>query len=444
MPPSTKALEEKGKILLWPVAATRALALFFIILLSSPLLLPAGFLLFSCPRLFLPFPFLRMVTLAHAKSASRPRRGIVRSSWIWKNTGGHNGVWHTGNRHNRVRPAFNKQLPIYNWWVRLLGPSARPGSREGTGWREWRRERGWMNNADKMPIRAPKRRGPCSANYLPLLMMIVLMQSPNTLPPPCNPSPCLNLTFTQLPLLLPDSPQQRERLNCFYRCTMEDFRSASKRLIKDNTIAFIYFVYSCRTLRRCHLFFTSRSALGTALHSEDRLFIQLWKCIIWLFLLNIFLILYYYLISHVKVTFSEFEFLFQYLRRALLSPAPHFVSFIWFCRGRAGRRSPSEIQINQGPLLSRFHSLQGHPDYTRLRCVFECVPSPLRISIQLWRSGGELKAARRYDGQAKRSPALRCIWIGSLRYVKTERRRGEALWPQGSEGRGTCGARADC
>ena len=157
-----------------------------------------------------------------------------------------------------------------------------------------------------------------------------------------------------------------------------------------------------------------------------------------------FLILYYCLIDHVEVTFSDFEFLFQCLHRAPLSPAPRFVSFILFCRGRAGRRSPSEIQINQGPLLSRSHSLQGHPDYTRLRCVFECAPSPLRISIQLWRSGGELKAARRYDGQAKRSPALHCIWIGSLRYVKTERRRGEALWPQGSEGRGTCGARADC
>lgn len=51
-----------------------------------------------------------------------------------------------------------------------------------------------MNNADKMPIRVPKRRGPPSANYLPLLMMFMLMLSPNTLltpiiPPPCTPMP---------------------------------------------------------------------------------------------------------------------------------------------------------------------------------------------------------------------------------------------------------------
>lgn len=67
-----------------------------------------------------------------------------------------------------------------------------------------------MNNADKMPIRAPKRRGSRSGNYLPLLMMIILMLSPDTLLA-VAPPPCLNLTFTQLPLHLrhaPRSPKQ--------------------------------------------------------------------------------------------------------------------------------------------------------------------------------------------------------------------------------------------
>lgn len=63
----------------------------------------------------------------------------------------------------------------------------------------------------------------------------------------------------------------------------------------------------------------------------------------------------------------------------------HFDSFIVFCRGsrgvswwyggrgHRGHRSSFELQINQGPLSGSFHSVQGHPDYTRLKCVFECV-----------------------------------------------------------------------
>lgn len=91
--------------------------------------------------------------------------------------------------------------------------------------------------------------------------------------------------------------------------------------------------------------------------------------------------------------------------------------------GHSGRRSSFELQINQGPLFGGFHSVQGHPDYTRLKCAFECVCMQRDL-----RGGGggsgvvargglslvglaynsdrarELKAAQRYDGQAKWSP----------------------------------------
>lgn len=85
-----------------------------------------------------------------------------------------------------------------------------------------------MNNADKMPIRALKRRGPCSANYLPLLMMIILMLSLNTLltptiPPPCTPTPKPDI-YTAAPaphqcVLLLNPPKQMKESTVFRCCS---------------------------------------------------------------------------------------------------------------------------------------------------------------------------------------------------------------------------------
>lgn len=91
-----------------------------------------------------------------------------------------------------------------------------------------------------------------------------------------------------------------------------------------------------------------------------------------------------------------------------------------------GHRSSFETQINQGPLFSSFFlSVQGHPDYTRLKCV--CVEVRVhaeRPEREEWgREGGltpvglaynsdrarELKPTQRNDGPSKMVPALRCI-----------------------------------
>lgn len=137
-------------------------------------------------------------------------------------------------------------------------------------------------------------------------------------------------------------------------------------------------------------------------------------------------------------------------------------------QGWRGAQWPSlssfELQINQGLL---FRTFPFSPRSPRLHKVKVCVHAdrPEGGWVGWWRREGllslvglaynsdrarELKAAQRYDGQAKRPPASRSLPYLN-RYVKTERRRGKALWPLGSEvgggagrGRGTCGAQTDC
>lgn len=192
-----------------------------------------------------------------------------------------------------------------------------------------------------MPIRVPKRRGPPSANYLPLLMMFMLMLSPNTLltpiiPPPCTPMPESDIYPAALAL---------------HQCSLT---RKYRRLRSHLVFYFILFYF------------------GGGRGGGSRRFFR-WQD----------------------------------------------------GGGHSGHRFAFELQINQGPLSlsSSFHSVQGHPDYTRLKCVFECVCMQKRPGVEV-REGGwaaglslvglaynsyrarELKAAQRYDGQAKWSPAL--------------------------------------
>lgn len=81
--------------------------------------------------------------------------------------------------------------------------------------------------------------------------------------------------------------------------------------------------------------------------------------------------------------------------------------------GHSGHRSSFELQINQGLFPSSSHLVQGHPDYTRLKCVCVCVFECVSMQRDLEGGGGlllvglaynsdrarELKAVR-YDGQA--------------------------------------------
>lgn len=142
-----------------------------------------------------------------------------------------------GNRHNRVRPAFNKQLPIYNRWVRLLRP-LHPSWVERGNRRERLRERGrwrgWMNNADKMPIRASKRKGPTLRQLPPSTNDDHL----RALPRRAAPQPrCLNMTFTQQPPRRPDT-------------SCSPTRQISRRQECGNSLSPLHWVALCKIISK--------------------------------------------------------------------------------------------------------------------------------------------------------------------------------------------------
>lgn len=140
-----------------------------------------------------------MLAIASARTASHPQQGIVGSFRIWKrNTDALLcSMWVIGIR--------GSCLHLINNYPSIIDESWSSGPPLSLVWEnKTPKDRRWMNNADKMPIRVLKSREPCSANYPYWIMMITLMLSHIT---PQH----LNVTFN-----LPRSGAHQNRNSFFF------------------------------------------------------------------------------------------------------------------------------------------------------------------------------------------------------------------------------------